>query len=232
MPVFRLTEKILFPLPELAESSGLLAVGGDLSPERLVAAYRQGIFPWNAESEPLLWWFTSPRLVLFPDELKVSKRLARYLKNSGFSFSLDKAFSEVIGMCANIRSAKRRETWISEEMQQAYIRLHENGYAHSVETWQNGILVGGLYGVALDRVFFGESMFSVVANGSKAAFVQLVTYLRKRDFQLIDCQMTTQHLLHFGAREIPGHLFTDLLRTYIHTTNPHGLWTNDSSKTD
>ncbi len=228
MPVFRLTEHILFPHPELAEDNGLLAVGGDLSMDRLIAAYRQGIFPWSAQGEPLLWWFTSPRLVLLLPELKVSKRIARYLRNSGFTVTLDQAFSQVIRMCAASRSATRRETWISKEMQEAYIQLHRRGYAHSVECWKDGSLAGGLYGVALDRVFFGESMFSAVSNSSKMAFVHLVAQLSKRGFQLIDCQMTTQHLLRFGAKEISGRLFSTLLQKYIQTNHPDGIWKNDT----
>ncbi len=228
MPVFRLTEQILFPHPELAEDNGLLALGGDLRTERLIAAYRQGIFPWSAQGDPLLWWFTSPRLVLLLPELKVSKRIARYLRNSGFTVTLDQAFSQVIRMCADSRSDTRRDTWISLEMQDAYIQLHRLGYAHSVECWSDGALAGGLYGVALDRVFFGESMFSAVSNSSKMAFVHLVTHLRKKDFYLIDCQMTTQHLLRFGAKEISGRLFSTLLQKYIQTTHPNGTWKNDT----
>ncbi|MDP3480663.1 MAG: leucyl/phenylalanyl-tRNA--protein transferase, partial [Desulfoprunum sp.] len=212
MPVFRLTEDILFPRSELAEDNGLLAVGGDLSTKRLIAAYRQGIIPWYAPGDPLLWWFTSPRLVLFPAELHVSKRLARYLKNSDFTTTADRAFTQVIRMCADVRTDSRKETWISKEMQQAYIQLHQLGHAHSVECWQDGILAGGLYGVALDKVFFGESMFSRVSNSSKAAFIHLVAHLRKKDFQLIDCQMTTRNLLHIVAREVTWRQFTDLLQ--------------------
>ena len=232
MPVFRLTEHILFPRPELAEESGLLAVGGDLSTQRLIAAYNRGIFPWYAKGDPILWWFTSPRLVLFPAELHIPTRLARYLRNWEFTITLDRQFAQVIRMCADIRSGSRKDTWISREMQQAYTELHNQGYAHSVECWRDGVLVGGLYGVALDKVFFGESMFSMEPNGSKAAFIHLVAHLRKRDFQLIDCQMTTQHLLRFGAREIPGRQFSDLLQKYILTTTPDGTWTNDTQNTD
>jgi leucyl/phenylalanyl-tRNA--protein transferase len=224
MPVFRLSEHILFPHPELAEDNGLLAVGGDLSAERLIAAYRSGIFPWYAKGDPILWWFTSPRLVLFPSELKISNRLARYQRKSNYTVTLDTAFAQVIRMCADIRSDSRRETWISTEMQQAYSQLHNLGYAHSVECWQDGTLVGGLYGIALDRVFFGESMFSQADNASKIGFLHLVAYLQARAFQMIDCQMTTQHLLRFGAREIPGRHFSELLKKYIQSTTPDGSW--------
>ena len=230
MPVFRLSKQVIFPPPELAEENGLLAVGGDLSPERLVAAYRLGIFPWYGEGYPILWWYTSPRLVLFPAELRITRRLARYLRNSGFLVTFDTAFSKVIGMCAEIRSESRQETWISVEMQRAYTQLHHLGYAHSVECWNEGALVGGLYGVALDRVFFGESMFSMISNASKVALVHLVARLRELSFQLIDCQMTTHHLLRFGAREITGDRFSNLLHQYIQSTAPDGIWTNDTKK--
>lgn len=232
MPVFRLSEHILFPHPELAEDNGLLAVGGDLSAERLIAAYRSGIFPWYAKGDPILWWFTSPRLVLLPPELKISRRLARYQRTSGVTVTFDRAFALVIGSCADSRSDSRRDTWISEEMQHAYLRLHELGYAHSVECWQEDSLAGGLYGIALDRVFFGESMFSRRSNASKIAFIHLVTHLRERGFQLIDCQMTTQHLVRFGAREISGRHFSELLQAYIHTTTPDGSWENDTNNKD
>lgn len=231
MPVFRLTRQVVFPPPELAEESGLLAVGGDLSSERLIAAYSRGIFPWYGEGDPILWWFTSPRLVLFPAELRITRRLARYVRNTGLQVTVDKAFAEVIGMCADIRTDARRETWISTDMQQAYIRLHHLGYAHSVECWSDGSLAGGLYGVALDRVFFGESMFSTISNASKIALIHLVAHLRERSFRLIDCQMTTQHLLLLGAREITGERFSELLRRYIQSTAPDGNWTNDTKNT-
>ena len=228
MPVFRLTEHILFPRPELAEESGLLAVGGDLSTERLIAAYTQGIFPWFAKGDPILWWFTSPRLVLFPAELHVPKRLARYLRNSGFTFTRDKDFAQVIRKCADSRS----DTWISKDMQRAYIELHDRGFAHSVECWQDRVLVGGLYGVALGRVFFGESMFSMTNDSSKGAFVHLVAHLKKKGFQLIDCQMTTEHLQRVGAREISGRQFSKLLKKYIQTPLSDKNWQNDEKITD
>lgn len=228
MPVFRLSEEIIFPRPELAEESGLLAVGGDLSAERLIAAYRRGIFPWYATGQPILWWFTSPRLVLFPGEMRISPRLARYQRNSGFHVTADLAFSQVIRHCAVRRTEARQGTWITTEMQEAYTRLHQLGYAHSVECWQDGHLAGGLYGVALDRVFFGESMFSLVSNASKMALIHLAGLIRKRSFALIDCQMTTPHLVRLGAREISGETFSKYLKLYIQSTAPNGLWTNDT----
>lgn len=228
MPVFRLSEEVIFPRPELAEESGLLAIGGDLSAERLIAAYRCGIFPWYAAGQPILWWFTSPRLVLFPAELRISPRLARYQRNSGFHVTADSAFYQVIRHCADYRTGTRHETWITAEMQEAYKRLHQLGYAHSIECWHDGKLAGGLYGIALDRVFFGESMFSLESNASKIALIHLTCLLRQRSFGLIDCQMTTRHLLHLGAREISGEEFSKYLKQYIQSTAPNGLWTNDT----
>ncbi|MBU0960627.1 MAG: leucyl/phenylalanyl-tRNA--protein transferase [Proteobacteria bacterium] len=220
MPIFQLTDAPVFPHPSLAEDNGLLAVGGDLSVERLLAAYSQGIFPWYSEGEPPLWWFTDPRLVIFPEEFKVSKRLARTLRNTDFRITFDKSFDRVITSCANIRTENGEGTWISRDMQQAYCRLHRSGYAHSVECWQNETLAGGLYGVRLGKVFFGESMFTKISNGSKAALIALVTHLQQEGVALIDCQMTTSHLITFGAREISGAEFRRLLRIHIDKAAP------------
>ncbi len=229
MPVFKLTEQPIFPHPELAEENGLLAVGGDLKPQRLLEAYRQGIFPWYSEDEPILWWCTSPRLIIFPGELRVSRRLGRYLRNSRLSFSINRAFDEVITSCANIRTLQGKETWISNEMLTAYSNLHRLKFAHSVECWESTKLVGGLYGVALGKVFFGESMFSSVANASKFAMIHLVDFLRKNDYRLIDCQMTTAHLISLGAREVPGKTFQHLLRQNIKTITSDGAWPHEES---
>jgi leucyl/phenylalanyl-tRNA--protein transferase len=227
MPVFQLTEKIVFPRPEFAEENGLLAIGGDLSPERLIAAYGIGIFPWYSRNDPILWWSVSPRLVLFPDEFRVSRRLARDIRKPLYRITLDTAFEQVIRACAHVRTDRNEETWLSEEMQAAYCTLHRLGYAHSVECWQEKHLAGGLYGVALDRVFFGESMFTILKNGSKIALAALVSYAKKKNIKLIDCQMTTRHLLGFGARELSRAEFQDRLRTYIKTLSPDGAWHND-----
>jgi leucyl/phenylalanyl-tRNA---protein transferase len=227
MPVFQLTEKIVFPRPNLAEKNGLLAIGGDLSPERLIVAYRSGIFPWYSQDDPILWWCTSPRLVIFPNEFKIPKRLYRDIKKPLYRVTMDHAFEQVISSCARVRTDRHEETWISTAMKDAYYRLHRLGYAHSVECWQGEQLAGGLYGVALDHVFFGESMFTILKNGSKIALAALVDFSRKRGFQLIDCQMTTAHLLGFGAREISGTEFQDLLKTLIKTLSPDGVWYND-----
>lgn len=228
MPVYRLTENPIFPRPSLAEENGLLAIGGDLTPRRLLEAYRLGIFPWYAEGDPILWWFTSPRLVLYPHEIHISKRLMRYMKKPLYRVTMDTVFSQIIKSCKNIRRDKGEETWITEEMQTAYITLHELGFAHSVECWLEDKLVGGLYGVALGKIFFGESMFSSMSNSSKIAFATLVLFLQEKGYKLIDCQMTTDHLLRFGAREISGRNFSTLLSEHISHFKPDGYWKYDS----
>jgi leucyl/phenylalanyl-tRNA--protein transferase len=226
MPVFQLARPVHFPPPDLAEENGLLAVGGDLSPERLLSAYRQGIFPWYAEGDPILWWFTSPRLVLFPDEFRIPRRLARYTRNTQLESTRDCAFAEVIRNCATVRTETGDRTWITPAMQDAYTELHRLGFAHSIECWQRDQLVGGLYGIALDRVFFGESMFSRINCGSQFALIELVEYLKSENYKLIDCQMTTNHLLRFGAREIDGKEFQHLLKENIREIVPHENWKN------
>ncbi len=215
MPIFQLTNAPIFPDPALAEDNGLLAVGGDLSVERLLVAYSQGIFPWFSEGEPPLWWFTNPRLVIFPTEFKISKRFARTLRNTAFRISFDSDFYRVISSCAETRTKKGEGTWISPDMQEAYYQLHLAGYAHSVECWLGDELAGGLYGVKIGDVFFGESMFTKISNGSKAALVALVKHLHQQGVALIDCQMTTKHLQSFGAVEITGEKFRKLLKNHI-----------------
>ncbi|MDR3089082.1 MAG: leucyl/phenylalanyl-tRNA--protein transferase [Desulfobulbaceae bacterium] len=229
MPIYRLSRTISFPPPELAEADGLLAIGGDLRPERLVAAYRQGIFPWYSQGGPILWWFISPRLVLYPEELHISRRLGRVLRHTPFQVRFDTAFAEVIGQCATTRRASGQGTWITAAMRLAYGEMRRLGYAHSVECWQGDHLVGGLYGLRLDRVFFGESMFSLVDDASKIAFAALVARAKALGIRLIDCQTTTAHLLRFGAREIDGALFAAHLREWVAHTNPDGAW-NDGDK--
>lgn len=224
MPVFQLTQDIQFPPVILAEESGLLAIGGDLSAERLLCAYREGIFPWFSKGDPLLWWFTSPRLVIFPDEFHIPKRVSRYQRSSNITLTRDVAFTEVIQQCATTRTERGEETWIVDEMLEAYQNLHSLGYAHSVECWQNDKLVGGLYGVTLGKVFFGESMFSRIRCGSQFALIALLAYLKKENFQMIDCQMTTDHLLRFGAREITGSRFHTLLKLHICDISPQKNW--------
>jgi leucyl/phenylalanyl-tRNA--protein transferase len=230
MPIFQLNDGIQFPPPEYAEENGLLAIGGDLRPERLLMAYSKGIFPWYSPGDPILWWFTSPRLVLFPGEFRIPRRLARYARTTSVAITRDRDFSRVVRECAGIRTEKGGETWISAEMQQAYTTLHQLGFAHSIECRQGDTLVGGLYGIALDRVFFGESLFSRTKCASQFALIALVEYAKRKNFQLIDCQMTTKHLLRFGAREISGREFQTNLKQYIKNIIPSTDWKNESDK--
>ncbi|MBA1304739.1 MAG: leucyl/phenylalanyl-tRNA--protein transferase [Pseudomonas sp.] len=209
-------DDLSFPSLETAlrEPNGLLAAGGDLRPERLLAAYRHGCFPWYQEGQPLLWWSPDPRTVLFPDELHVSRSLRKRMRHGDYRVTFDKAFAEVIQGCAGPRSYTDG-TWITTPMQDAYVRLHEMGVAHSVEVWQQGQLVGGLYGLAMGELFFGESMFSRATDASKVGFVTLVERLREWGFALIDCQMPTRHLESFGARSIPRAAFAEALAMHL-----------------
>lgn len=224
MPVFRLSEKISFPPPQFAEPEGLLAVGGDLSEKRLLLAYRMGIFPWFSIGDPILWWSPDPRLVLYPDELKISKRLQRIIHQEIFEITSDTAFDRVIESCAQVRVKDHQETWILAEMIEAYGRLFESGYAHSVEVWHKGELAGGLYGVSLGGCFFGESMFTYVSNASKVALVGLCRFLKQMSFDFIDCQVTTAHLLRMGAREIPRSYFLKELKKSTDKPTLRGRW--------
>jgi leucyl/phenylalanyl-tRNA--protein transferase len=207
----------------LSEPNGLLAAGADLSASRLLAAYRQGIFPWFTDGQPILWWSPNPRMVLFPGELKVSRSLSKLLKRNEYSVRADTAFREVVIGCARPRG-DGCGTWITEEMVDAYLALHQAGYAHSIETWIGGELKGGLYGVALGGVFFGESMFYSAPNASKIAFVHLVRQLERWRFGLIDCQMATRHLASFGARQISRHEFMRKLGQLINYPGRIGVW--------
>jgi len=224
MPVFQLGEQLVFPPAAMAEEDGLLAIGGDLSPERLLLAYRNGIFPWYAEGAPILWWSPSPRLVIFPAEFNCPRRLSRLVRQHKFTMSIDRDFRQVISACASAGERKEKGTWITADMIEAYCLLHDMGYAHSVECWQAEQLVGGLYGIALGSVFFGESMFSRQPNTSKIALVTLAQKLRDWDYTLIDCQMKTGHLMQFGAREIPGREFRSLLAEYCQQSLSPGKW--------
>ncbi|MCX5770593.1 MAG: leucyl/phenylalanyl-tRNA--protein transferase [Candidatus Hydrogenedentes bacterium] len=223
MPVFRLSQEIVFPPPDLAVREGLLAVGGDLSPARLLLAYRSGIFPWYDEGEPILWWSPDPRMVLLPAQFHVSRRLARTLR--AFNVTWDTAFWEVIEACARAPRPGQDGTWIMPEMIEAYTRLHDLGYAHSVECRQDGRLVGGLYGVSLGRCFFGESMFHEVSDASKAALAALVQRAIEWGFGLIDCQVPNPHLVNLGAREIPRSKFLKLLEQCMDVPDRVGRWT-------
>ena len=194
MPIYRLIEELVFPPPEYADPSGLLAVGGDLSSQRLLEAYRLGIFPWYSEDQPILWWSPDPRFVLELDQFQISRSLRKTLRRRIFHVTFDRVFEEVIAACATVPRDDQRGTWITPEMQQAYIDLHGLGYAHSVESWLDGQLVGGLYGVSLGKAFFGESMFHTVTDASKVALVHLVARLKRGGFQLLDAQFLTEHL--------------------------------------
>ncbi len=211
MPVFRLTEDLIFPNPRWATAEGLLAVGGDLSPDRLVLAYRLGIFPWYGEGDPILWWSPDPRCVLFPAQVHVPRRLERLISQDRFHLTCNRAFDQVMAACADVRVGKGEETWLIAGMQDAYRTLHELGYAHSIEAWRDGELAGGLYGVALGRFFFGESMFHVRDNASKVLLVRLARYLADREFVLLDCQVPNPHLISMGATLIPRAEFLDRL---------------------
>ena len=207
----------------LRDPSGLLCAGGDLSPARLLDAYRRGIFPWYSGGQPILWWSPDPRMVLFCDELKVPRSLAKNIRNKGYEVRMDSVFSRVIKACSEPRKGDGG-TWLSPEMRSAYLALHQRGYAHSFETWREGRLVGGLYGVAIGRMFFGESMFSRATDASKVALVALVGELRARGFPLIDCQQNTPLLASLGAREIPRRQFLRRITALVNYPEPMGKW--------
>ncbi|MBL7702856.1 MAG: leucyl/phenylalanyl-tRNA--protein transferase [Ferruginibacter sp.] len=209
--MFLLTKELFFPPVDMADAEGLLAIGGDLSAERLLLAYRSGIFPWYNEDEPICWWSPDPRFVLFPADLKISSSMRTVLQNGKYRFTINKAFEQVIQNCKTVARKGQDGTWISPAMQNAYTTLHKLGYAHSAETWQDGELAGGLYGIRLGKFFFGESMFSLKPNASKFAFISYVRQLQKENVQLIDCQLHTNHLESLGARMIPRELFTQIL---------------------
>lgn len=213
------SNSLAFPSTDmaLAEPNGLLAVGGDLHPDRLIAAYRQGIFPWFDEQQPILWWTPSPRAVLFPEHIRVSRSLRKTLRKQRFRVTGDQAFERVMRHCADTPRRDQNGTWITDDMLHAYCELHARGVAHSIEVWDGEQLVGGLYGLAIGRVFFGESMFSLATDASKVAFVYLARRLQQWQFPLIDCQVSNPHLLSLGAVEIDRHKFTRLLRENIDT---------------
>ena len=219
-----------FPSVDLATPDGLLAVGGDLRPMRLLEAYRHGIFPWYEKDQPILWWSPDPRTVLFPDKLHISRSLKRSLRPGLFSVTLDRCFPDVMRHCAGPRPQyPDGGTWITVEMLEAYKRLYELGYAHSVETWQEGALVGGLYGVALGGAFFAESMFTRTSDASKVALVSLVRQLQAWGFRLMDCQQSSPHVIALGAEEIPRHNFLDHLGAALTLPERRGRWQFDIS---
>lgn len=223
MPIFQLMEELLFPPSHMASQSGILAVGGDLSPARILEAYRQGIFPWYADEEPIIWWSPNPRFVLFPSEIKVSRSMKQILRQGRFRITFDQDFHGVISACQKPRPGQAG-TWITKEMKEAYITLYDLGYAHSVEAWQGDILAGGLYGVSLGRCFFGESMFSTVSNASKAALITLTKRLEAHRFGLIDCQVRSAHLASLGARDISREAFISLLDRLLDFETLRGNW--------
>jgi leucyl/phenylalanyl-tRNA--protein transferase len=223
MPIFLLGEEPVFPPPELASPEGIIAVGGDLSPQRLLNAYAAGIFPWYSEGEPILWWSPDPRLVLFPGEVHISKSMRRIINKNQFHLTCDCRFKEVMEKCRQPR-LKQPRTWITDDIQEAYVHLHHMGYAHSAEVWQNKKLVGGLYGVSLGKCFFGESMFSHAANASKFAFIKFFQRLFQAGFIMVDCQVPSEHLKQLGAREIPRTEFLNLLEQGLTYKTLKGKW--------
>lgn len=224
MPVYELSDEAIFPRPEEAEESGLLAVGGDLRPERLLLAYSMGIFPWYSQGQPILWFSPNPRMVLLPKDLHVSKSLSKQLRAGRYEVRLDTAFDRVVRACAEVPRSDQDGTWITVEMEQAYIQLHKLGFAHSVEAWEGETLVGGLYGVSLGNCFFGESMFSLRADASKVAFATLVRQLADWGIELIDCQVHTDHLARFGAKEWPRARFLRVLHEALQGSTRRGQW--------
>ncbi len=213
----------------LVEPNGLLCAGGDLSARRLLDAYQRGIFPWYSSGEPILWWSPDPRMVLFPGEFRISRSLRRCLRSGRFEARLDSDFRAVIRACAEMPRLGQQGTWITRDMQHAYWQLFELGFAHSVETWLDGKLVGGLYGLAIGRMFYGESMFSSVSNASKVAAAHLARFLEEEGFGMIDCQMNTPHLASLGAREIPRADFMDRLRALVAIAWQPGKWPSDGA---
>ena len=215
MPIFKLTKEIIFPNPELSEEDGLLALGGDLSIERLILAYCNGIFPWYNEGDPILWWCPKPRFIIMPTDVKISKSMRKIVKKEEFKVTFNNDFDKVISNCKFIRENNNEGTWISDDMKCAYINLYNNGYAMSVETYLDDELVGGLYGVKIGKCFFGESMFSKVSNASKIALIKLAEKLANEGFIFIDCQMHTEHLESMGGKFVEWSVFRDLLNRGI-----------------
>lgn len=214
MAIFALDKELVFPPVHLSEPDGLLAMGGDLTTERLLLAYQSGIFPWY-EGEHILWWSPDPRFVLFPSELKVSKNIKPLLKRNEFDFTVNKAFKQVIHNCKETKRSGQEGTWITDEVEKAYCSMHELGFAHSAEVWKDDELVGGLYGIRLGKVFFGESMFSIRNNASRFAFTRYVQLLKEEGILLIDCQVYTEYLESFGARMIPRKEFVQFLQNLL-----------------
>lgn len=232
MPIYRLPEENIFPHASLANPDGILAVGGDLSVERILLAYQHGIFPWFSDEDPIIWWSPDPRMVLYPDELKISKSMRQVIRSNKLTYTFDSDFETIIRSCAKPR--KNQEgvwEWLTEDMIQAYLRVHNAGFAHSVEVWKDNEIVGGLYGISLGGVFFGESMFTKVSNASKFGFIQLVTFLSEANFGMIDCQVHTNHLESLGAREIDRSVFLEKLAIELEKQTLRGNWGGFTSET-
>ncbi len=227
MPIYALPDEVLFPDPELADPTGLIAIGGDLQPSRLLQAYASGIFPWYSEGQPILWHSPDPRFVLFPQELHVSRSLRQAMRKGTFRITLDESFEDVITRCAAVPRPGQDGTWITDEMLDGYLDLHRLGFAHSAEDWNQDELVGGLYGVSLGSIFFGESMFADRSDASKVAFVTLVEQLIRWNFSLIDSQVHTSHLERFGSVEIPRSRYLRLLREALGSETRRGPWSLD-----
>lgn len=224
MPVFQLPDEIIFPDPSLSEKDGLLAVGGDLSTKRLLCAYSSGIFPWYGDTDPILWWSPDPRLVLFPEKFKLSRSLAQKIRKKTFEVRWDEAFTEVIHHCAGGDRAEKEGTWLTQEMKEAYIKLHRKGFAHSVEAYSDGKLAGGLYGVSLGGAFFGESMFHLKPDASKVALYSLVEKAKELRFKFIDSQVETSHMIRMGAQLIKRKKYLQLLSEAMKYPTLKGKW--------
>jgi leucyl/phenylalanyl-tRNA---protein transferase len=223
MPIFRLGDEVIFPPVELTSGNGILAVGGDLSPDRLITAYREGIFPWYSEGDPIIWWSPDPRFILFLNEIRVSRSTMKVLRRGMFEIKYDHDFRSVVLSCQKARR-KQKGTWITDDMLEAYCSLHELGIAHSAEAWHEGKLAGGIYGVALGRCFFGESMFSLMSNASKVALINLVQKLKGLKFEFLDCQVHTAHMESMGARFISRNEFSVLLKSVLEHETLQGNW--------
>ncbi|MCB9283198.1 MAG: leucyl/phenylalanyl-tRNA--protein transferase [Lewinellaceae bacterium] len=225
MPIFWLSDDSLaFPDPALANKNGLLAVGGDLSPERVLLAYQMGIFPWFNPEDHILWWSPDPRFVLFPAELKIQRSMRPYLNQAKFRLTFDQHFETIMRHCGGTSRPGQQGTWISDEMVESYVQLHRLGYAHSVEVWDGNELAGGLYGIALGKCFFGESMFTKVSNASKYGFITLVRRLEELGYAMVDCQQQTRHLASLGARPIPREKFLEFLQDNVANPTHRGNW--------
>lgn len=228
MIVFLLNNLLVFPDPRRAESDGLVAVGGDLRIERLILAYQNGIFPWYSEGNPIMWFSPDPRLILFPDELRISKSLRRVINSEDFEIRFDTCFEEVIMKCATVKRKNQDATWITDDMTDAYVQLYNEGFAHSVETFYQDALVGGLYGISLGGAFFGESMFHSMSNASKVSLYCLVEKLKSWEFDFIDSQIPTNHMKSMGAREVDRESFLAMLELTLRKKTRRGKWAGES----